>query len=106
MERFDVQLSAEAEQNIRDAYEFIKNRGPADPDQWKTGLYEKLESLETIPTACGFAPENDYREAPLRQAFYGPFRLIFEIRENQVFVLSVRHGARLSLTPDELDQID
>lgn len=102
---FQVELSRRAEADIKGAYAYIRKHGPADPNAWKAGLEQKLTGLETFPEACGLAPENEFVKAEIRQALYGPFRIVFTIREQIVFVLTVRHAARLSLQRDELDKI-
>lgn len=102
---FRVELSQRAEADIKRAYAYIRKQGPADPKSWKTGLEQKLTGLENFPEACGLAPENEFVKAEIRQALYGPFRIVFTIREQIVFVLTVRHAARLALKLDELDNI-
>lgn len=103
---FRVELSRRAETDIKRAYAYIRKHGPADPNTWKAGLEQKLTGLETFPEACGLAPENEFVKVEVRQALYGPFRIVFTIREQIVFVLTVRHAARLSMSRDELDKID
>ena len=102
---YRLELSHRAETDIKSAYSYIRKHGPADPKLWKSGLEQKLTGLETFPEACGLAPENDFVNAEVRQALYGPFRILFTIREQIVFVLTVRHAARLAMQPDEIDKI-
>lgn len=47
---------------------------------------------------------NEHTQATIRQKLYGPFRILFIIRENKAYVLTVRHGARTFLDPDELPE--
>ena len=90
---FRVELSQRAETDIKGIYPYIRKHGPADPKTWKDGLEQKLSNLEQFPEACSFAPENDYTQQDIRQALYGPFRIIFTVREQTVFVISIRHAA-------------
>ncbi len=99
---YRVELSIRAQADIREAYEYIGEHGPASPDAWKAGLDRKLTSLETFPESCSLAPENDLVSDEVRQLFYGPFRLLFTIRGSKVYVLTVRHGARRTMRADEL----
>ncbi|QDT91475.1 type II toxin-antitoxin system RelE/ParE family toxin [Gimesia algae] len=103
---FRVELSQRAEADIKSAFAYIRKQGPADPRDWKAGLEQKLAGLETFPEACGLAPENEFVKVEIRQALYGPFRIVFTIREQIVYVLTVRHAARLALPRDELDKIN
>ncbi|MCH9652579.1 MAG: type II toxin-antitoxin system RelE/ParE family toxin [Planctomycetes bacterium] len=102
---FRVELSRRAETDIKRIYAYIRKHGPADPKTWKDRLKQKLSNLEQFPEACSFAPENEYSRQELRQALYGPFRIIFTTREQTVFVISIRHAARLFLQSDEIDKI-
>ncbi|QDV53788.1 type II toxin-antitoxin system RelE/ParE family toxin [Gimesia fumaroli] len=102
---FRVELSRRAETDIKGIYHYIRKRGPADPNTWKDGLEQKLSNLERFPEACSLAPENDYTQQEIRQALYGSFRIVFTIREQSVFVISIRHAARRFLQNDEIDKI-
>lgn len=102
---YQVELSRQAETDIRKIYAYIREHGPADPRTWKKGLESKLTQLEQFPEACSLAPENDFTSQEIRQTFYGPFRILFTIREQFVFVATVRHAARLELNRDELDEL-
>jgi hypothetical protein len=44
--------------------------------------------------------------ADMRQMLYGKYRVLFTVRGETVFIITVRHGARLFLTADEIDTID
>ena len=102
--KHNVQLTAEAERDVKQAYDYIAEHGPANPEHWKAGLAAKLETLESFPGRCGLAPESGYREFPIYHTFYANFRLLFVIEEAGVFVLGVRHGARRKLTKTEVDE--
>ena len=59
-----------------------------------------------MPEACGFAPENDYASCEVRQMLFGQYRVLFTIREQIVFLLTIRHGARKLIAGDEIDAIE
>lgn len=101
---FHVELSQRAESDLKNIYQYIREHGPADPRAWKNGLEEKLTGLEQFPEACGFAPENDFTQQEIRQALYGPFRIVFTIRAQQVFVICIRHAARQFLKGEDIDK--
>jgi plasmid stabilization system protein ParE len=65
-----------------------------------------LSSLETLAEACGFAPENEYTTLTVRQLLHGPFRILYEVHDANVYVLTVRHGARRFMSGDELEQME
>ena len=82
--QYKVELSAQAQADVREIYDYIRKHGPANPDDWKSGLDRKLTSLETFPDACGFAPENEYTELTVRQLLYAPFRVLFETHRPEI----------------------
>jgi len=100
--KYSVELSERAEHDIKDAFLYIQKNGPASPVAWREGLREKLISLESYPEAHGFAPENALSRVEVRQLLYGPFRILFQVSNEVVHVLTVRHGARRFLRADEL----
>lgn len=102
--RYRVELSEQAEADVRETYRYIREHGPADPHRWKSGLAEKLASLENQPEFCGLAPEDEHTQATIRQKLYGLFRILFIVRENMVYVVTVRHGARGFVEPAELPE--
>jgi plasmid stabilization system protein ParE len=98
-----VNISAPAEAELDEAYCWIRdNHSPERASRWRLGLYDKIESLEQMPTRCSFAPENDWSDLELHQLLYEWYRIIFTIHEGEVHVLHIRHGARRFLSRDEL----
>jgi len=65
-----------------------------------------LRILEANPEGLGFAPENDVAKADIRQLLFGRYRVLYTLRGNTVFIVAVRHGARLPLTGEEVDKTD
>jgi plasmid stabilization system protein ParE len=103
--RYRVELSARAEADLKEAYAYIRQHGPANPEAWKAGLDEKLTSLEAMPERCGVAPESRFARVEVRQTFYANFRILFTIRDQGVFVVTIRHGARRFLGRTEIDDL-
>jgi len=100
--KFSVFVTARAERDIHEAYRFIAERGPANPDSWKAGLTSTFGTLETLPNRCGLAPESAHVPETIHQTFYANFRILFVIEGDSVFVSHIRHSARLPMTKDEL----
>jgi hypothetical protein len=70
-------------------------------------LLDIVDSLETFPARCGIAPESDKEGVEIRQLIYGRrphvYRILFTIRSRDVFVLHIRHGARQTMMPEEIE---
>jgi plasmid stabilization system protein ParE len=103
--RFRVELSGEAQANIQEIAEYIRQHGPADPRRWLDGLDQKLAALKDFASWCALAPEDDFTEETIRQSLYGPFRILFIIRDDVVHVITVRHGARQFLSANDIDRL-
>lgn len=99
-------MSRRAERDIEDAFEYIHADAPVNAVRWRRGLEDRLRILERSPEAFGFAPENHDAKALVRQLLYGRYRILYTVRGQAVFVLTVRHGARQFLTAREVDSID
>jgi len=103
MTRYQVLVAAPAEAEIEAAYLFIRADSPANAAAWRAGLYEAAMSLKSFPERCAVAPENGPFEFEIRQFVYGNYRLLFTIRDDDVVILHVRHGARQWMAADEIE---
>jgi plasmid stabilization system protein ParE len=99
---YPIEISHRAARDIEEAFDYIRSRAPLNALRWRAGLERRLRVLETSPQAFGFAPENDDAKGDVRQMLYGRYRILYTIRAETVFVLTVRHGARLFLTGEEI----
>ena len=76
--------------------------------RWFNGLEKAVDTLESLPRRCASALESKKCGRPLRHLLYGKrphvYRVIFEIDEPRkvVNVLTIRHGAMKTATPEGL----
>jgi toxin ParE1/3/4 len=76
--------------------------------RWFNGLEQAVDTLQSLPHRCSAAPESKKARRKLRHLLYGKkphiYRVIFEIDEPRkvVTVLTIRHGAMETATPEEL----
>lgn len=102
---FTVELSNRAEADIEESYVHIAKDSPQNALNWRFELEEKIRSLKTFPERCGLAPEHYYAKVEIRQTFHGQYRILFTIRVQTVYVLTVRHGARKFLTRAAINRL-
>ena len=101
--KFEIILAAEAEANIQKAYQWIAEANPEAADRWYDGLITTLKSLSELPLRCPIAPESKLGlvDREVRQLLYGrsfwKYRILFALEGQKIFILHVRHGARLYL---------
>jgi plasmid stabilization system protein ParE len=105
---YDVVIQPPAKLDIDAAYQFIFSRSEQSANKWFVGLFKSIESLSKIPSRCGLARESGEFSEPIRQLLYGRrphlYRVIFIVRNREVRVLRVLHGARATAKPEELQQ--
>ena len=73
------------------------------------GIRAKINTLKTSPHRCPVDPDSAAYGTEVRVLLYGKrqgvYRVLFTIRGDAVFVLTVRHSAQRRLT-DDVDQGD
>lgn len=83
------------------------HRSPEQAFDWLMGFETALQSLAKTPQQHRLIREKAISTHELREIYYGlgkkaTHRAIFEIRENDVIVYSVRHLAQADLTEEDL----
>jgi plasmid stabilization system protein ParE len=101
-----VEVTATARKEAEEAFRWLAARTSTHAVPWFNGLVEAVESLAQFPKRWPLARENAVFGQEIRQMLYGKsphiYRVLFFIRQNVVYVLHIRHGARPSLSRDEL----
>jgi plasmid stabilization system protein ParE len=104
--KYHVELTDTACDNAEEAYQWLKERSSSAATKWFNGLLDVVESLEMFPTRCGIARESEKAGETIRQMLYGKrphvYRILFIIRDDVVYVLHIRHGARRAMKPEEI----
>jgi plasmid stabilization system protein ParE len=100
--KYRVEITAPAETDVEEAYLWILKNSPAAAIRWRNGLYEVAQALETFPHRFGMAPEAAAVDFELRQFVYKSHRILYTVKEDVVYILHVRHGARRLLASDEV----
>lgn len=94
---FSVTIVRKAAREIENQYDWLAQLSQAAANRWRDSFLEAIESLEENPQRCPEAPEAEWHEG-LRQLLHGKrqrvHRVLFEIREQTVIVLRVRHSAQ------------
>ncbi|MBX7134202.1 MAG: type II toxin-antitoxin system RelE/ParE family toxin [Fimbriimonadaceae bacterium] len=105
---YRVELSARAERDLEWLF-MEKNAAESKAAaRWFNGLEEAVFSLEDYPRRNPAAPESKKVKRPLHHLLYGKkphiYRVIYELDERRktVRVLTIRHGAREPMEPEEI----
>jgi plasmid stabilization system protein ParE len=98
---YRVLILPSAERDIGQAYSWLAERNGEAAVRWYNRLVKVVSSLETLPERCPLAPEGRFFDREIRQILHGQkqhkYRILFDIDEDLVRILHVRHGARLVL---------
>ncbi|MAT14424.1 MAG: hypothetical protein CMJ46_04050 [Planctomyces sp.] len=84
----------------------MRNDSPLNAVRWRKKLYEIADTLSQFPEGCSLALENEFVDFEVRQKLHGSYRILFTIAGDRVIILHVRHGARRSMRPDDIDRPD
>ena len=103
---YRVIVTPNAEDELRAAYRYIRDRAPGAAHTRVKGARKKIKSLAHNAERAPLAPEAVSFEDPIREVFYGSgnrgtYRILFAVLGQQVYVLHVRHGSMLPVEPDQ-----
>jgi plasmid stabilization system protein ParE len=93
--RFQVEVTASAEADVAEIWEFISQDKPEAASVFVGRLEEQIRTLERFPERCPLVPENELLGTEYRHLVYGNYRTIFRIVGHKVIIMRVIHGARL-----------
>jgi plasmid stabilization system protein ParE len=93
---YRIHIAKPALEEIDDAYRWYLER-TTHADHWLEGLHETIRSLSENPQRCRIHRSARVFGRDIRQLLYKRYAIVFEIREDTVAVLHVRHAARKPL---------
>ena len=103
---YKVFVQPRAKADLLQAYRWAAQHAPDAAERWLSRFEAALQSLATFPERCGVAPESDRFEFEVRQLLFGRassvWRALFIIRDGEVHILHVRHGAMSAAQPHDL----
>ena len=86
-----IRWSREAEQWLKEIYEYISQDNPTAAGKVVSGIYDKAQVLIDFPELG-----HKYREEPegdIRILLYGHYRIAYIITDDHIDILGVFHGA-------------
>ena len=103
---YRVIVTPEAETDLRTTYRYIRGQAPRAARDWIKRARQAAKSLARYPERCPLAPESASFGQPIRELLFGTgnrgtYRFLFVVLGQSVYVLHVRHGSMLPLSPDE-----
>jgi plasmid stabilization system protein ParE len=101
---YRVVITIEAETDLRAAYRYIRSYAPDATRNWIRRARQSARSLARRPERCPLAPESASFDQPIRELLFGTgnrgtYRFLFVLIDRSVYVVHVRHGSMLPLSP-------
>ena len=79
MQKFKIDITPEAFAEIEDYYEHIRKDSEQNAAKWLRELYQKAQSLQTMPERHGTIRENDAFDEQVHETLHYSHRLIYTI---------------------------
>lgn len=99
---YRVRILPGALQDARNYYEFIAGYSPETAVKWFEGLFDVVQSLETMPMRCPIAPESELIGLSIRCLIYRKkYRVLYTIDEQVVQIYHIRHTAQEFMGSEE-----
>lgn len=92
--RYAVSLTTRACADLDDIHAFIASDSPQNADRAIARLFERIDSLSTLPRRFPVAPDALAASGEVRHTAVYSYRIIYELVDNEVIVHAVRHGKR------------
>jgi len=99
MKKFPVTWTRQARRDLLDVKRYISRDAPSTAKAFIQRIKDRVKRIGVMPTAGSPVPEAE--TADVREIFVGSYRIIYRVRQTDVRVLVVMHGARL-LPPGRL----
>ncbi len=105
---YSVKLTAPAESDAYQAFEYIREDAPERAEAWLIGFFQEIETLSMMPRRCPVIAESRNVGREIRHLLYDSYRILFDVQEETangplVRVLRIRHGARDKIKVTDLD---
>jgi plasmid stabilization system protein ParE len=106
--RFRVVITDPADRNFRDHFQWIRQRSTQGANAWRARIIEAVKSLEVSPERHPLARESAAFPVKIRCLLSGKnrsaFRILYQIKDNEVRVLAIRRPAQDLLDPEDLSE--
>ena len=88
-----VRWSKDSIEDLKEIGEFIALDSPYYAKIFKDRVFEMVEHLERFPEIGRQVPESD--DPQVREVIYKGYRIIYQIKEGCLEIITVIHGSRL-----------
>jgi plasmid stabilization system protein ParE len=101
---FRVVITAPADRNFREHFEWIRERSPQGADAWRARIIAAVKSLEITAERHALARESAAFPVEIRCMLSGKnrsaFRILYHIKDEEVRVLAIRRPSLDLMEPE------
>ncbi|TWT87120.1 Plasmid stabilization system protein [Pseudobythopirellula maris] len=105
MPRKPVRFTDESLRQIETIGDYIAVDSPESALAWIERFHRAAMALADFPESHAVLYTVEQAGREVRQTFFGVYRILYEVRSDVVNVLTVRHGARRPIGPEEIKGI-
>jgi plasmid stabilization system protein ParE len=87
-----VRWAGRARSDFRRAVEYVRGNSPASAAKFLTRVLDAARSLDELSDRGRVVPELD--DPDVHEVFVGKYRILYEVREDGVWVMRVIHGSQ------------
>jgi|WetSurSiteA1Bulk_404760.scaffolds.fasta_scaffold106041_2 toxin ParE1/3/4 len=94
-----IKWSHDSIEDLKELCRFIALDSPYYANLLRDRIFEMVEHLEIFPEMGRHAPESD--DPTVRELIYKSYRIIYQIKEGYLEIITVIHGSRLFKWPPQ-----
>ena len=99
---YTVQVTPQAQADIRLIHQFIRTESPQAAHAWLDGINRAIADMTMFPRRHPRIPESMFAPREPRHALLWNYRVIFEIEGEVCTILTIRHAARRPVSGHDL----
>ncbi|MEK6527678.1 MAG: type II toxin-antitoxin system RelE/ParE family toxin [Nitrospirota bacterium] len=80
-------------ERVSESAEYIAQDSPEAATKWVDNLFEKVKRLKDFPRSGRRVPET--KRTDILEILYGHYRIIYRVSQNEISILTVRHGKQI-----------
>jgi toxin ParE1/3/4 len=96
IKKYKVKITASAQSDFRTIWDFISQNNPLNAVEFISEIEKRVYDLSILPDRNPIIPEGEFlKSEEYRHVIYKKYRIIYRIRDENVYVLRIFHGSKL-----------
>jgi addiction module RelE/StbE family toxin len=94
-----VRYTLPAQADLEEIYTYVSGHNPAAAERVKLRIKTDVEKLGDLPF---IGQQSDFQDIRTRKVRRYPYRIFYAVRDSEVLILHIRHGARQEPWEEEI----